>query len=110
VVRVLQIGLLLIFPWAELACGTAGQASPAAGPGQTTALNHLGQNSVLLRIRVGADGSVREAHVIEGAGKEFDDFALSAASQFKFNPARRQDGTPVEAVINYRFTFKFKGS
>jgi TonB family protein len=109
VVRAQQIGFLLILASADCACGTFGQkTSSPKDPGTPSAANDSGQKAVLLRIRVGTDGSVREAHVLQGAGKEVDDLALDAISKAKFNPARQQDGTPVESVINHRVVVKLR--
>ncbi|HEU4578666.1 MAG TPA: TonB family protein, partial [Polyangiaceae bacterium] len=62
---------------------------------------------VLLRLRVEADGSVSEAEVLQPAGHGFDEAAVSAARQFKFEPAQR-NGKPVAARIPFRYSFTLK--
>jgi len=62
---------------------------------------------VLLRLRVEADGSVSEAEVLQPAGRGFDEAAVAAARQFKFEPAQR-NGKPVAARIPFRYSFTLK--
>ena len=59
---------------------------------------------VILRLKIGADGTVRDAQVVQSAGTTADDAALQAVYRLHFNPAEK-DGQPVESTI--RFAFKF---
>ena len=59
---------------------------------------------VVLRLKIGADGFVRDAQVVESAGTKADEAAVRAAYRLHFNPAQK-DGQPVESTI--RFAFKF---
>jgi TonB family protein len=62
---------------------------------------------VMLRLRVEADGSVSEAQVLQPAGHGFDEAAVAAARQFRFEPAQR-DGKPIAARIPFRYSFTLK--
>jgi periplasmic protein TonB len=59
---------------------------------------------VKVEFRVGADGEVLEARVIQGLGHGLDQAAVAAAKRWKFNPALRC-GKPVESrhVVSMRF-------
>lgn len=60
--------------------------------------------SVLLVITIGADGSVSDPELVEGAGEPFDSRALELITSFEFEPAL-QGGEPVSARIQYRLVF-----
>ena len=60
---------------------------------------------VLFELTVRVDGTVEEATIAESAGAPFDDAALTAVKQFRFEPATR-DGEPVAARIRYRYVFE----
>jgi len=60
--------------------------------------------SVLLVITIGADGSVSNPELVEGAGEPFDSRALELITSFEFEPAL-QRGEPVPARIQYRLVF-----
>lgn len=62
------------------------------------------EGQVILRLRVGDDGRVIEARVIEAAGHGFDEAALAAVKQFSFQPGT-VDGAPVSTDITYTYTF-----
>jgi TonB family protein len=74
------------------AADQAGQPDPAAA------------QIVILRLKVGADGAVRDAQVVQSAGPGLDDTALKAVYKLRFNPAWK-DGEPVESTIRFAFTF-----
>jgi TonB family protein len=59
---------------------------------------------VILRLKIGADGVVRDAQVVQSAGRELDDAALKAIYRLHFNPAEK-DGQPIESIIRFAFTF-----
>jgi len=61
-----------------------------------------------VRLRVGIDrkGNVKTVRVIGKAGYGMDEEAARVVRLYKFKPARRADGTPVDFVITYNFTFR----
>ena len=59
---------------------------------------------VVLRLKVDANGVVRDAQVVQSAGSKFDEAALKKAYRLHFNPAQK-DGQPVESTIRFAFTF-----
>ncbi len=63
------------------------------------------EGAVLLELRVEPDGTVSEAHVVQGAGHGFDEAAVEAARRFRFEPARRGE-EPIAAVIRFRYVFE----
>ncbi len=46
------------------------------------------QKSVVIEVIVDEIGNVREPHVVQSAGPDLDDAALTAVSQYKFKPAK----------------------
>ena len=60
---------------------------------------------VVLSLKVDATGAVRDAKVVQSAGPKFDQAAVERAYRLHFNPARREDGQPVESTIRFAFTF-----
>ena len=80
------------------AIAEARAADQAADPATATVV------VVVLRLKVDADGIVRDAQVVESAGPKADEAALKAVYQLHFNPAHK-DGQPVASTI--RFAFKF---
>ena len=61
--------------------------------------------TVLLKVVIEPDGSVRSAEVARGAGHGFDEAALAAARKLRFEPARL-DGAPVASQIDYEVHFE----
>ena len=60
--------------------------------------------TVTLLVTVGADGTVTDAQVAEGAGEPFDGAALTAIKQWRFAPARRGDQAIVSRIrVPFRF-------
>jgi TonB family protein len=59
---------------------------------------------VVLRLKVDANGVVRDAQVVQSAGPKFDEAAIKKAYRLHFNPAHK-DGQPVESTIRFAFTF-----
>ena len=59
---------------------------------------------VVLRLKVDANGVVRDAQVVQSAGPKFDEAAVKKAYLLHFNPAHK-DGQPVESTIRFAFTF-----
>jgi TonB family protein len=63
--------------------------------------------TVILKLRVGADGSVREGHIAKPSGNDFvDDSALrEAVRNWRLLPAI-ENGAPVERWGNYSVTYR----
>ena len=61
-----------------------------------------------VRLAIGIDrkGIVKSVRVLEKAGYGMEEKAVSAAWHYRFRPARRADGEPVDFVITYNFTFR----
>jgi protein TonB len=61
-----------------------------------------------VRLRVGIDrrGNVKSVRVLEKAGYGMDEEAVRVVWQYKFKPAKRPGGEPVDFVITYNFTFR----
>jgi protein TonB len=61
-----------------------------------------------VRLRVGIDrkGNVKSVRVLQKAGYGMDEEAVRVLWQYKFKPARRPNGQPVDFVITYNFTFR----
>ena len=68
------------------------------------------EGRVLVRIGIDRKGNVKSARVLEKVGYGMDEAAVKAILQFKFKPARRADGEPVDIVITYGFVFKLPGN
>lgn len=93
---------------------TPPQESPARRPPQLTQFVEApypeserasGRSAaVVLSITIGADGAVEDVSVLESAGPAFDEAALAAARQFRFDPAI-VDGVPTRSRIQYRYDF-----
>jgi TonB family protein len=64
--------------------------------------------SVTLELIVDEEGRVANATVLGSAGHGFDEAALAAVRQFKFEPGRA-DGKPVPVRVTYRYAFVMKG-
>jgi TonB family protein len=62
------------------------------------------QADVKLKLTLDREGNVTKAEVTDPVGNGFDEAAQAAALKFKFTPATR-DGTPIPAVIPYRYSF-----
>jgi TonB family protein len=62
-----------------------------------------GDASVILRLTINADGTVRDAQATEG-DDPFAAAAVKAANSWRFDPATR-DGTPVAAIVRFEVSF-----
>lgn len=69
------------------------------------AIAHGVEGSVILRLRISADGSVSEIELVTPLGYGLDEAARQAALKFRFDPARR-DGRPVASTILYSYEFR----
>ena len=81
-----------------VAIAEARAAGAAADPATPTVL------VVILRLKVDANGFVRDAQVVQSAGPKYDEAAVKKAYRLHFNPANK-DGQPVESTIRFAFTF-----
>jgi TonB family protein len=81
-----------------VAIAEARAAGQAPDPATSTVL------IVVLRLKVDANGVVRDAQVVQSAGAKFDEAAVKKAYRLHFNPAHK-DGQPVESSIRFAFTF-----
>lgn len=67
------------------------------------------QGTVLLEMRVGTDGLVKDVRVLESSGYvRIDDCAVDAAWAWVFKPATR-NGVAEEALAHHRYTFRLTG-
>jgi TonB family protein len=64
------------------------------------------EGSVILKLEIDRAGRVTKAEIATPGGHGFDEAALAAAPGLQFEPARREDGTPVRSRILYRYNFK----
>jgi protein TonB len=62
------------------------------------------QGAVVMDILIDAQGTVRDAKLIEGPGSGLNEAALEAVKKFKFSPAFMQD-KPVAVKIRYAYRF-----
>jgi protein TonB len=65
---------------------------------------------VLVRISIDRKGNVKSARVIEKVGYGMDEAAVKAVWRYKWKPAKRADGEPVDIVITHSFLFKLPGN
>lgn len=63
------------------------------------------ESDVTLRIEVDAEGKVKKAEVIKSGGAGFDEEALKAVKESRFEPAQR-DGQNV--VAEFAFVYRFR--
>ena len=61
-----------------------------------------------VRLKIGIDrkGNVKSVRVLEKAGYGMDEEAVRVIWKYKFKPAKRPNGEPVDFIITYNFTFK----
>jgi protein TonB len=63
------------------------------------------EGKVVLRVGLDRRGAIRSVRVIKKAGYGFDEVATAAMWKFKFSPARTRDGTAVDFLITYQYSF-----
>jgi TonB family protein len=63
------------------------------------------EGDVTLKIEIDTEGKVTRAEVIKGAGSGFDEEALKAVRQSRFEPAQ-YDGEKVPAEFTYIYRFR----
>lgn len=65
------------------------------------------ESDVTLKIEVDAEGKVTKAEITKSGGGGFDEEALKAVKQSRFEPAQR-DGQPVTAEFTYIYRFRLR--
>ena len=65
------------------------------------------ESDVTLRIEVDAQGNVTKAEILKSGGAGFDDEALKAVKQSRFEPAQK-DGQNVPAEFTYIYRFRLQ--
>jgi protein TonB len=65
------------------------------------------EGDVTLRIEVDTEGRVIEAEITKSGGTGFDEEALKAVKQSRFEPAQK-DGTTVPAEFMYIYRFRLQ--
>jgi len=65
------------------------------------------QGDVTLKITVDSEGNVSRAEIVGSSGAEFDQEALKAVKQSRFEPAQK-DGQNVAAEFNYVYRFRLQ--
>jgi protein TonB len=65
------------------------------------------ESDVELRIEVDAQGNVTRAEIIKSGGGGFDEEALKAVRQSRFEPAQK-DGHNVPAEFTYVYRFRLR--
>ena len=69
---------------------------------------HMGlEADVVLKIQVNTEGSVIQAEIIKSAGMGFDEEALKAVRQFRFEPAQK-DGKKIASELTYIYRFRLE--
>ena len=63
------------------------------------------EGDVTLRIEIDGEGKVTRAEVIKGGGSGFDEEAVKAVRQSRFEPAQK-DGENVPAEFTYVYRFR----
>lgn len=113
------VALLLLL--AALAAPTGARAQAASAPQLTKApkllrfvsatppagLAEQGQVDVILTIDVDPQGRVQQVMVARSAGADFDEAAVAAARQFRFEPGEA-GGKPVAVRVTFRYRFLVK--
>ena len=74
-------------------------------PVQARADKHPLNGAVVVGVTVGADGAVKETHIVHSLRADFDESAQTAVRQYRFEPALA-DGKPVEAKIQIEVDFR----
>jgi len=65
------------------------------------------EGTVVLNVTVGKDGSTHDLHVIKGVDDAIDQAAMSAVSQWKFEPAT-YEGNPVAVELRIEVNFRLQ--
>ena len=65
------------------------------------------ESDVTLKIEIDTDGKVTKAEIVKSGGAGFDEEALKAVKQSRFEPAQR-DGQVVAAEFTYIYRFRLQ--
>jgi len=65
------------------------------------------EGTVVLNVTIGKDGSTHDLHVIKGVDDAIDQAAISAVSQWKFEPAT-YEGNPVAVELRIEVNFRLE--
>jgi protein TonB len=65
------------------------------------------ESDVTLKIEIDTEGKVTRAEIIKSGGAGFDEEALKAVKQSRFEPAQR-DGHQVPAEFTYIYRFRLR--
>ena len=65
------------------------------------------EGDVTLKIEVDPEGKVTKAEIIKSGGPGFDEEAVKAATQSRFEPAQR-DGQNIAAEFSYIYRFRLR--
>ena len=94
--------------------GTATKGSREARPLQTVRASYppmalrMGiEADVVLKVQVDANGKVIKAELIKSGGMGFDEEALRAVRQFRFEPAKK-DGVNIPSEFTYIYRFRLE--
>jgi protein TonB len=63
------------------------------------------EGTVILRVEVRKDGTVRSVRVLKDPGSGLGEAARKAMTRFRFSPARNKRGRPVDYRLVYKYTF-----
>jgi TonB family protein len=66
------------------------------------------QGMAVLKIMVGADGRVHSIQITRPLGMGLDEKAVDAIKLWRFEPARKTDGTPVDVYASIEVDFKLR--
>jgi protein TonB len=64
------------------------------------------EGKVRLKLGIDRKGNVKSVTILQKAGYGMDEAAVKAAWMYKFKPARRPNGQPVDLYIPYVFNFR----
>jgi protein TonB len=62
--------------------------------------------TVLLKVQVRSDGTLRSVKVAKGIGSGCDEIAIKAVRKAKFKPALTTAGQPTDAVLQWEYVFR----
>jgi TonB family protein len=64
------------------------------------------QGTVVLWVMIGADGRVHSIQLRQPVGLGLDEKAIEAVKTWRFEPARRSDGKPIEVASMIEVNFR----
>jgi TonB family protein len=66
------------------------------------------QGMTVLKILIGSDGRVHNIQIVRPVGMGLDEKAVDAVKLWRFEPARKTDGTPVDVYASIEVNFKLR--